>query len=458
MNNKLSGAQPTTTTGNFTGHVNSRISVMGQPFNAKCDGTTDDTAAIQSAINYVFRNTGTHYTLYFPRSPNGCRVSSLDLTNLTEANIEGEAPYGGFSSFIRCQEATNNTGICADFTGSHNVTIKNLRIHANNGDNSLGAPRIAVLMAKSCASCNTEGGNSQIISWDNVSVRNVGGDYAVYNFGGEVWHAHHSFFEGGNIADILLSQINTAAITSSFTTIGPSPTSMTQVDLMDNVYSVGPGAGIVFDGGTVSDIKVDGGYANTAAGVSFVGDLGLQGGIFNLNLSDIRQEPQGNNTTSTFAKFTAQVENFVMLNDKFAPLQANTVPPVQFNNPVVVSAAGGIINIRPGDQQNTYPASTIGCTSSAGVQFMSVDAVGGGPLLNTCPGLVTCYSGGCRDLTQYAGSGANAIPACSASTINDHLWVSDGATGCTYQSTYAAGAGSTKCPVGCDGTNWKYGS
>jgi len=145
-NDKLSGAEPITATGNFTGHVNSRISVMGQPFNAKCDGTTDDTAAIQSASNYTFKNTGTHYTLYFPRSPNGCRISSWNLTNLNEANIEGEAAYGGFSSFIRCQEPTNNTGTCVDFTGSHNVTIKNLRIHANNGDNGLGAPRIAVFM------------------------------------------------------------------------------------------------------------------------------------------------------------------------------------------------------------------------------------------------------------------------------------------------------------------------
>ncbi len=57
---------------NISGHVNGAISVKAPPYLAKGDGATDDTAAIQAAVNAACAASGTNKPeVYLPATPGG---------------------------------------------------------------------------------------------------------------------------------------------------------------------------------------------------------------------------------------------------------------------------------------------------------------------------------------------------------------------------------------------------
>ena len=74
-----------------TASVNSQLNVMAPPFNAKGDCVTDDSAAIQAALN-VQKTGSTQITVYFPAPPGGCYLTST-LT-MTGASLQGQAGAG----------------------------------------------------------------------------------------------------------------------------------------------------------------------------------------------------------------------------------------------------------------------------------------------------------------------------------------------------------------------------
>ncbi|HUX45670.1 MAG TPA: glycosyl hydrolase family 28-related protein [Terracidiphilus sp.] len=85
-----------TFTGPLTGptiqaSVNSVINVMAPPYNAKGDCITDDHAAIQAAINAAQAITPVPGTVFFPKPPGGCYLTST-LTWMG-ANLEGQPGF-----------------------------------------------------------------------------------------------------------------------------------------------------------------------------------------------------------------------------------------------------------------------------------------------------------------------------------------------------------------------------
>jgi len=69
------------------------IDVVSAPYNASCNGTTDDTAGIQRAINAA-QTSGV--ALYIPKTANGCRVTStLNVTSSIKITGAGTMPYQG---------------------------------------------------------------------------------------------------------------------------------------------------------------------------------------------------------------------------------------------------------------------------------------------------------------------------------------------------------------------------
>lgn len=429
---------------------------------AKCDGTTDDTVAVQSAVNAA-ESTTPPKSILIPWTGHNCVVSQLNLTNLVKGfRIIGQnAPKSNqvtttpnISGFL-CNEASSNTGVCIDTSGSWYWSLENLSILP--GTNS---PNISLLLAKTTAA----GGNSQAGSLLNDDIYN-NGPYTIYNYGGEVLKVDNTAIGGGATATLVISAANTAGITSPFTTLGTAPQSMTVGDYDDDVFSIPSGsAGILFDVGSgspglIGSQKFDGGYINQQA----LGAFNATGsttayGLYGLTIDNMRDEAFAG-ASGYFFKSAVQVENFEFKNDTFVEASAPSVSTIQFNEASVVSAASGYINIRPGDAQSQYPsAPVVSCANGAeGVVFNSIDALGGVPLASSCLGILTAYKGGVRDLNQYSGSGSNVIPACGSTIRNGELWVSDGATGCPYGSAYSAAAGAAVCKVGCNGSSWLYG-
>jgi hypothetical protein len=88
--------------------------VTSPPFGAKCDGVTDDTTAVQAAINSVARfqsgsgslNGG---TVFIPPNKNACLVSTLNLDNTINVTIMGPG-------FAQGSSGTNTATI--KFTGT----------------------------------------------------------------------------------------------------------------------------------------------------------------------------------------------------------------------------------------------------------------------------------------------------------------------------------------------------
>ncbi len=74
-----------------TASVNSQLNVMAPPYNAKGDCLTDDSVAIQNALNMQKTSTA-QITVYFPAPPGGCYLTST-LT-FTGASMQGQAGAG----------------------------------------------------------------------------------------------------------------------------------------------------------------------------------------------------------------------------------------------------------------------------------------------------------------------------------------------------------------------------
>src|SRR5271156_1651878 len=130
------------------GSVNGEVNVMD--YGATCNGSTDDTAAIQRAINTAFLSANP-VSLVIPATGSACLVSQLNLTNQFGAqtntsgsiHITGKAGDFGQQSTIECNEASSNSGVCMDLSGSDWVTIDHLMI-----TNGAKPPQVTLLLAR----------------------------------------------------------------------------------------------------------------------------------------------------------------------------------------------------------------------------------------------------------------------------------------------------------------------
>lgn len=405
----VTGTAPIASTGGTTPVIslNANYSVPGvvnpmdPAYGAHCDGTTDDTVAIQNASNAAF-NGGKRLLI-----PGQCRVSSLNWTNRQGGQVE-VAGFGASISKLLCRESSFNSGVCVDMTDTQRAVLHDFTITSEGAtasgscaSTSTCAPKIVLLISDTVFAA---GVNSQIYHLDGMNLENDGsaassaGDYALYDYGGEILQASHFFFRGGLVAAAMFTVANTAGISSPYRgTLATPPTSMTTTSLVQGLVDArGTGAwGIIIEapnGDQVGDFKMDGVYGNNP-GPGLIEGIG--GGIIHdLTLNSIRYEPQS--TSAVFAQFAPQVQNIVMDNDTYAAGGPPVASVLQFNKTGISSVVGGHINIRPSDTQGNYGTpSVISCANGAmGVVFDSVDATGGGPLKTSgCSGLTINYRG-----------------------------------------------------------------
>ncbi len=358
-------------------------------FGAKCDGATDDTAAIQAAINAA-RSSATGATIVIPDSGHGCLISQLDITNSqSRIRLVGEASVNGAQSYLLCRERMSDVGVCVDFSGTDSFNVENLQIIG--GITAATAPRVTVLLGKTRKSDGTIGNGSEI-GWSSVTIK-TNGDYGVYNYGGEVWNCNQCYFVGEAVADVVLSNANSAGITSSFASLVSAPTSMTAVHFYGGTFTTRNSAVAVrLDpwpeaGVPIADIGFSDGYAHIA-GPAFIDDTGpseSRGIIEGIRITGWRIEAFA--ADSAFAQFNNAVVQ-ITIDAAYAAAQEPTVALLQFN-----SAGGpysvmvGDIDLRPGDWGGAYPATVVSCRLGAtGLVIHNFPGPNGTTTHNLCAG------------------------------------------------------------------------
>ncbi len=202
---------------------NSLISVFGQTiapgasssikvinvkaYGAKGDGQTDDTAAIQAAIDDAARlkDTGTDTynarQVYFPAG--GYAISSLNLTKRHGVKLVGEATPWSVRLYANKQTVSQPA---LDITGS-SMHIENMTILGQNIDGSRPSvlPSVGLLIASSNiphrdaqGNIVSRGGDSTAIGIQNVSILGYFDKSAGYIFGSNDNRFTHVSFQSWN--------------------------------------------------------------------------------------------------------------------------------------------------------------------------------------------------------------------------------------------------------------------
>ena len=376
-------ARPTTPSGSSQ----STLSIID--FGAKCDGATDDTVAIQAAINAA-RNSTTGSSIAIPNGRAGCVVSQLDITNsLARIRLIGEASMNGGQSYILCREPAPDVGVCVDFSGTDSFNVENLQIIGGAG--AATAPKVTVLLGKTRKNDGTIANGSEI-TWFSVTVK-THGDYGVYNYGGEVWTCQQCYFSGDGVADVVLSDANSAAIVSPFASLVAAPTSMTSVHFNGGTFGTSNSAiGVQLDpwptsgAAPISDIGFSDGYSHIG-GPAFIADTGSPGShgmIQGIRITGWRSETYS--SPATFAQFNNVVTQITI--DATYATAHPTVPPLQFHGAWgPYSVMVGDIQLRPGDWSGAYPSTVVYCyLGTTGVVIHDFVGLNGKPTHNNCAG------------------------------------------------------------------------
>jgi hypothetical protein len=405
-------------------------------FGAKCDGSTDDTAAIQNAIKTVTTVGLPQYALLIPDTGSACVVSQLNLTNLVnQIHILGVNGQVNFQSIVSCSESAPNTGICLDLTGSQYVTIENIRFQWKGN-----WPLAVIRMGKS-AGGGRSNGNSGIITTRLLDIQ-AHGSYAVYNNGAEVWASFGDSFSGGSVAGIALSAGNSDNVASPFTKLPKMPVSMSNVQFYGDLFATG-GNDILFDygrGGTVEDVQIYGGYGQTYH-KSFIADTG-RGELRGLNIDGFRLEVEDPEPKPLLS--LTQPAMRVVINANYATAAKVSVPAIS-----VGTITGSFINLAPGDNSRFYPSTMVSCASAQSTVVVDYPNGSGGKILNSCPGLMDVSLFGFTPPIAAIGS----MAGCSSSIEGAHAVANNCKKSCSAGGSCSSG-GSIHCEVYCNGKSW----
>lgn len=179
-------------------------------FGAKGDGKTDDTAAIQKAIDETRARGG---TIYLP--PGTYRIRSLDLTNCGGIVMRG-AGAGYRGSTLQAIESGVDM---LDLTGSYHFNLENLYL-STAGEHVI--PRTAILIAQ------VPGGPSNAFHFEHLFVMGSFSLATLYDFGcpsSDILNCDFfNFYDGGEAYVVAYTRNNFAGVKSAYTQVDePSP-------------------------------------------------------------------------------------------------------------------------------------------------------------------------------------------------------------------------------------------
>lgn len=283
-----------------TGQAKMRDILHAVDFGVVADGTTDNAAALQTAINAA---TTQVKNLQLP--PGQIRINSP--LNCTDLFAGGLTIMGHGSGIFNTQRTTcilaNTGGVAIDCTGSQYVGLRHLQIDSDAQPNP---STIGILLARSTTSLY-----AQFVQLEDVSVRmktnmaaNGGtGSYAILNIAAEIHNYHNMYLIADNPFAAIANK--PAWLTSPFRTIDTVLVSMSVLSFsgflsmeglsatrpafratslkcchIQNVYGIGAGTAL-FDLENVQNFVCASG---SAEGQSFVWAI-LRNGCIDIDLS-----------------------------------------------------------------------------------------------------------------------------------------------------------------------------
>ncbi len=420
------GGGSTRETSTLTENVNGEFNV--QSFGARCDGVTDDTAAFLAASTAAF-GSAPGSALLIPATGHSCLISQWNLTNnfgfqtgsKASVVIRGQSGILGQQSTIQCIEPRANTGNCLDLSGSDFVTIENLNIWG--GTRGSNAPKTVIFMARD----NADRGFTNGFYFRNVTI-SFYGQFGLYTYGGEIGMCQNCRISyAGPVssygeADVLISNVNTRGLTSSFQTLKTGVVSMTKWSFDQGTqlggFNLG-GALVELDNGIgsfpISDVVISG-YAQMGSDTArpFIKDL-LTGEVHTLRLSFLRVE--SNNAGNQLVTLgSASVKGFTVEATTFVDATTPTVPEIVFSNAAGSVGEGSVINLQPGDTQVEYPggrspSTVISCAGAVyGLVIYDRNQYNGGNMPNACSGAIEIPGGSVRTNWWVDGIGRSFFP------------------------------------------------
>lgn len=351
-------------------------------YTADPSGANFSTTGIQDAVNAACPSGNCQEPVDLP--PGIFKVTQLNFANLINLVFRG-AGAGVLNSstgqtVIECDETTNNSGTCIDMSGTAYITMQNIQIINVSGH----APREQLLLAKTSA--NAAG---FVYNFQNVTFLPTGGDYGLYDYGGEQFHCLDCYWNGSpNVASALFSVSNTPGVTNIANNLPAPPTSMTGIDLAGagSTLSVfgGTGVPLMFDAGggqSIEDVKISG-YCNHLASTDCITDYSSAdtGNLVKLKIDGLRDEPQGT-TPGSLVAFNYTNVYGATINANYETTHTPSVPTavfagVLFNSTIDIysiqaSIANPVVKC-PGT--NVLGVTIVDYYSSSGLQ------------VNSCPG------------------------------------------------------------------------
>jgi hypothetical protein len=436
-------------------------------YGVTCTGTTDDTAAMQNAVNAACNAGGRGKTLVLPNSCNVKLTSTLNVTKCSGITVDGGQSQGQATIGAAGGEGSGNAallwygargGTVLKINQTRDSAFKNLTVFANASSYKAPGANIGILIDESAPVTNIVTNNH----FDNVQVVN----YAVNSsyIGIDICPTAPGNCEAQNFDRLFLTcGVGYPTATSNGTGIkyevvgGAEPYYEYIHSLEDTNCSKGidieGGFNIDIDGGLMgnnyTDLQVNGGrllrYANFRSedGIAqiVIGNASFSS-MVDLTLESLSFSGLTNNTTTISYPYSNTGGLLRLIKNNWD--NNSTITPF---GPTRSGVFVGVLD----SQGNTYPNSA-NCIATAfassGVMYSS---------LNDQPTGGTCNYGGMH-LGRPTGSlridptAFRNLPACASGREGMLKPVSDSTTNSWGEPI--TGGGSDHVLAYCDGTNW----
>lgn len=253
------------------------IDVTDPAYGAKCDGRTNDTLAIQSALKAA--NNGSGATVRFPLGV--CLFTNLVLDNYNNVNLEGPTfPGLGVTRGAVLQSTAGSSVAAISARGIRNVQFRNLTFY--NANPAQTGPMVDGSMGSN---------QSAYVTFDHVYFAGISGSANIAAYikmdQAVVWQVLYSIFASGAAVYIQGAANNTSFTTScnvtgnmfnaglsDLTNVTAIQNLVSACGVIDNYFEIGNGGGLIPGNYTAGSWT----GSSTVSGIHWIGNYFVDAG------------------------------------------------------------------------------------------------------------------------------------------------------------------------------------